>query len=509
MRFRFIALLVAVSPTLLAQTQPNSPVFKNYKPPPQPPMIVASDEIYQMAQAFVVARKANAGDVVAQNELALRYLFGKGVETDTAKAAFWWQRAADQNMLVARFNLAILYFHGWGVPWNPFEAYRQFHIAAEEDMPDAQLALGDLLTENLIVPRDWVKAYEWVKKAADAGYKPAKDALPEFAKNLPGASRDSSAVPKSAAPNSGGSGLVFIRFAEDTTSTHNERALLNEAFQSAGPEVRKALGLSRLLDSSATVDSASINAMRLAADAGSPEALTVLGRCYQRGVELPQDPVLAAEMYIRAIRFDSPQATELLWKLVQEKEFFPRLKARAAQDDPNAQFVWAGLVALRFDPILAQGGAYLTGSQAFNLLKKAGARNHVQALIETGLCYYAGRWVPQDQEKALEVWNQAAKLGSREAEIRATIVEMRIQKTAGKSDDAVAKLARWTDEGSVLAGVGLGYCYEAGLGVAPSKAIAARLYRAAAQRGSQDAYRALRRMHDEIRPEGKEFKLED
>jgi TPR repeat protein len=214
-------------------------------------------------------------------------------------------------------------------------------------------------------------------------------------------------------------------------------------------------------------------------------------------------------MYIRAIRFDSPQAAELLWKLVQDKEFFPRLKARAAQEDADAQFVWAGLVALRFDQVLAQGGAYLTGPQAFNLLRKAVAQNHVQALIETGLCYYAGRWVALDQEKAVQMWKQAASLGSREAQIRSTIVEMRERKDATGSGDAVAKLAQWMDEGSVLAGVGLGYCYEAGLGVAQSKAIAARFYRAAAQRGSQDAYRALRRMHDEIRPEGKEFKLED
>lgn len=510
MRFRCIALCIVVASSLFAQPQPNSPVFKNYRPPPQPPILVPSDEIYQMAQAFVIARKANAGDVVAQNELALRYLFGKGVEADTVKAAYWMQKAADQNMLTARYNLAILYFHGWGVSWNPFQAYQQFLVAAEEDMPDAQLAVGDLLTENLIVPRDWTKAYAWVKKAADAGYKPAQEALPQFARNLPGSKHDSTKAHGGTQENGGNEGLVFLRFADDTASNVNERALLKEAFQSAGPEVRKALGLSKFLDSTAaTPDSASIGALRTAADAGSPEALAVLGRCIQRGVDLPEDPILAAEMYIRAIQLDSPQATELLYKLIQEKEFISRLKARAAQEDPTAEFVWAALMALRFDPILAQGGAYLTGQQAFNLLKKAAARNHVQALIESGLCYYSGRWVSQDQEKALELWRQAAKLGSREADIRATLIELRLGKNGESTAEAIGKLVQWMDEGSVLAGVGLGYCYEAGLGVAPSKSVAARFYRAAAQRGSQDAYRALRRMHDEIRPEGKEFRLDD
>jgi TPR repeat protein len=61
----------------------------------------------------------------------------------------------------------------------------------------------------------------------------------------------------------------------------------------------------------------------------------------------------------------------------------------------------------------------------------------------------------------------------------------------------------------VLAQVALGYCYETGSGVVPSDSEAARLYRAAAQRGSQDAYYALKRMHDRIRPANKEFQIDE
>ena len=60
--------------------------------------------------------------------------------------------------------------------------------------------------------------------------------------------------------------------------------------------------------------------------------------------------------------------------------------------------------------------------------------------------------------------------------------------------------------GSLLAEVAIGYSYEHGIAVAPSKGNASRIYRRAAYRGSQDAYYALRRMHDDIRPEGEEYR---
>jgi TPR repeat protein len=64
-------------------------------------------------------------------------------------------------------------------------------------------------------------------------------------------------------------------------------------------------------------------------------------------------------------------------------------------------------------------------------------------------------------------------------------------------------------EGSVLAEVALAYCYETGTGVSDSFAEAVRLYRAGSRRGSKDAYRALRRLHDRIRPEEDTFALVD
>ncbi len=39
-------------------------------------------------------------------------------------------------------------------------------------------------------------------------------------------------------------------------------------------------------------------------------------------------------------------------------------------------------------------------------------------MVELGSCYFTGRWIQQDRDKAVELWNRASKLGSREADIR-------------------------------------------------------------------------------------------
>ena len=64
------------------------------------------------------------------------------------------------------------------------------------------------------------------------------------------------------------------------------------------------------------------------------------------------------------------------------------------------------------------------------------------------------------------------------------------------------------DSGSILAQAAMGYCLEQGIGMPPSRPEAAAMYRKAAQRGSQMAYRALRAMYDALRPESEEFRIE-
>ena len=74
--------------------------------------------------------------------------------------------------------------------------------------------------------------------------------------------------------------------------------------------------------------------------------------------------------------------------------------------------------------------------------------------------------------------------------------------------DLVSYIRAEADSGSVLAQAALGYCLERGIGMSARRPDAAAMYRKAAQRGSQMAYRALRNMYDALRPGEAEFRIE-
>ena len=60
-------------------------------------------------------KAAEAGNFEAQNNLAVCYYNGYGVEKDFSKALYWWKKAAAKESIKAMRSLAISYFHGCGV----------------------------------------------------------------------------------------------------------------------------------------------------------------------------------------------------------------------------------------------------------------------------------------------------------------------------------------------------------------------------------------------------------
>ncbi|MGB5874731.1 MAG: hypothetical protein WBG80_00030 [Bacteroidota bacterium] len=514
------AICVAGEGMVFAQRAQDSPVFKDYVAPDELPRLRRSDHLYQIWQTFLISRKASAGDVLAQHELGLRYFVGIGVQADTAKAAIWITKAAEQNLREARFNLGLLTYYGWGIPWDPFETYRHLLYSASHGMLDAQYFLSIFHIENLVVPRYLDSARVWAQMAADGGHKSAGELLAFIDEQIKAqragadASADTSgsaAFAAAGAPLGGGQPAlpVFVDFKPDTSYGEGLGTLLKSALERAGPEMKQALGMSQMLDKASETDSATFEAVLRAADAGSPEALALLGRSYENGTGVNSDPVLASFYYVRAIRMDSPRAPRLLWSLLQRDGFVTELRSRAEKNDPAAMFAWAGMVALGFNGLLVQQGAQITEDQAFRFLQDASAGGHIPSMIELGLCFYSGRWTTPDGDSALVQWEMARNAGSREAEIRIVVSHVREASGGWLAETDIELLHEAVLEGSVLAEVALGYCYETGTGVSESFSEAVRLYRAGYRRGSRDAYRALRRLHDQIRPEEERFALVD
>jgi uncharacterized protein len=492
--FIFMLCCVFLVPVAVAQKHVDSPVFRSYRPPDELPLIRQPDAVYEMTQAFLVARKASAGDPLAQHELGVRYLWGRGVEADTMRAAYWIAKAAEQNLGSARYNLGILTYNGWGVAWNPFEAYRQFRRCAELGYPEAQYVVAYFFRENLVVAKNDKEALEWMRKSAEGGYDQAREALPEFAaaagEGIQDTVREGS--------------MVLLPGMSDTTSRMSDKVLLSNALEAAGPELQRALGMASLIDRHSSVDSARLAAVGVAANVGSPEALALLGRVRQ-----DSDKVEAASFYVRALRLESRQAGRLLFRMLEEKEFIAALRTRAAAEDTVADFVWAGLMALGLDMQLMQQQAYVTPQQALGMLERSAAKGYAPALVELGLDLYSGRWTAMNQERAMAQWREAARRGSREAEIRLAITTLREARDSAEVRQALDVVRAGAGAGSLLAELALGFCYEEGVGVKARTATAARYYRTAAARGSSDAFRALLRMLDAVRPAERQFTLQD
>jgi TPR repeat protein len=502
-----VALLTVIF-QLQAQEKKKPLAFRNYEALTIP-FVLPSTLDLQLLEVFVLMQKANAGESTAQHELGLRYLFGKGFPADTVKAAFWIHKAADQQLPLAQFNYGILLINGQGVEWNPFEAYKYFCKASGQELPEALYVTGLIYSENFIVPRSWPQTYSYIKRAAELGLEAAK-----LSKNIierrgldTSHTTDIIASGKERPENSKthtvlndtGFNLLFIDFHRDTASTIEDTTLIKEAY-----EWRKNPGYAPSKDatSEAELDSSSQSLFYSSASLGNPEALCLLGRCYEHGLNVRKDLILACMYYLRAFYVDSYRAPTLIWKLMNTEEFGRELQLRSSRKDPDALYVWSGLVSVGFNRLL-------NDKQAFDLLQSAASMGHVPAMIELGSYYFTGRMVQQDLHKAVEWWNRASLSGSREADIRIAAANLLDQIHTLDSHSALSLLRDAAKEGSLLSDLTIAYCYEKGINLPLNKGEAYRIYHKSMLRGSESAYHALRRMHDEIRPLDKEFQMPD
>ena len=504
--FAAAVLLFNVQHPLSSQEKKKPQAFRSYEQV-SVPLVLPSTLDLQLLEAFVLMQKANAGESPAQHELGLRYLFGKGFPADTVKAVYWIQKAADQHLPLAQFNLGILLMNGRGIEWSPFEAFRQFSAAAEQDVPEALYVMGLIYTEDLIVLRSWPKAYEFFKKAAELGSDAASFTKKEMERrgldkidnkdtSTPGKEHSNNSASKPM-PNDTGYSLLFIDFHTDTTSTIEDTTLIRETYQGIDT-LSHTINIEKTAP--ANIDSSIQSLLLKVAKSGNPEALCLLGRCYEHGLNVRKDLILAAVYYLRALHLDSYRAPALLWKLMNTEGFARDLELRSSKNDPDALYIWAGLTSIGFSKLLNE-------QQAFDLLQRAATAGHAPAMIELGSCYFSGRWTNQNRDKAVELWNRASSLGSLEANIRLAAANVLGQIHTQDLGEAFSLLRATSEEGSLLSDLTLAYCYEKGIGVTQNKGEAYRIFHKSMLRGSEAAFHALRSMHDEIRPPDSEFQL--
>ncbi|MDX9757783.1 MAG: hypothetical protein RBU27_01370 [Bacteroidota bacterium] len=518
-----LLLLLSILPAVMtAQVYPDSPVYRGYRERPSRQDGRAGEGLREQINVFLLERDAAAGDPLAQHELGVRLLTGKGIAPDTTRAAEWIGRAAVQRLTPAMYNYGLLYLYGHGVDWNPFIAYRYFRAAAERGMSEAQHLTGIFFTDDLVLPRNWDSAAVWISRAAAADYPPAVKAKRELvARGVIPAEKDSlpstdTADPRAttadpstagAGPAAGGSDPVLAAWAPvllDFTRTRKTEAvetgvLLEELLASRDFSAMDSLTLSTLLGTDP--DPGAIAMLDSMARWTNPEAMVLAARLRVEGRHVPRDVWWAAEMLASAVFLESARAPGCLVELLRDGGLSPDLFPRAWNGDARAQYL---LACLKFMNIETR----VTDAQARELLERAAARQSAGALTQLGIGWASGRWGAVDTDAAETAWEQAARLGSLEARLRLAASRLFRDEARGARAEALTTLDHGARQGSLLAAVAIAGSIERGIGHDVDVGRAVRRYRDAAVRGSTTAWRALLRLHDARRPDTPEFQLQ-
>lgn len=107
-----------------------------------------TEEAMAAKMAAYLLKKAKAGDVDAQNQLAYCYHTGKGVQRNPDECVRWYTLAAMQGHPEAQHNLGVLYLNGDGVEKDYEQAYTWGVLAAENGYDSLLKSLLPRVTEE-------------------------------------------------------------------------------------------------------------------------------------------------------------------------------------------------------------------------------------------------------------------------------------------------------------------------------------------------------------------------
>ncbi|MBO0905589.1 SEL1-like repeat protein [Jiella sonneratiae] len=109
---------------------------------------------------------ADAGQPVAQYELALAYYDGRGVTADPTQAVEWLQKSSDAGNGFAKYFLGIEKVNGTYLAQDYPGAYALFQDAVAFGVPEALVELGKMEYSGQGVPENYAKAFDYYRQAA-------------------------------------------------------------------------------------------------------------------------------------------------------------------------------------------------------------------------------------------------------------------------------------------------------------------------------------------------------
>ena len=82
---------------------------------------------------------------------------------------------AEQGDAIAQYNLGVMYIEGRGISEDGIEGVKWFRLAAEQGLSEAMHGIGSTYAYGLGAPENTLRAYIWYSLATAHGYERAKE----------------------------------------------------------------------------------------------------------------------------------------------------------------------------------------------------------------------------------------------------------------------------------------------------------------------------------------------
>ncbi len=330
----------------------------------------------------ILRSRASEGDAEAQFDLALLYADGVGVPESRATAFRWLQRAAEAGHLDAIVEVGRCYYAGRGVEAQPEEALAWFERAYDAGSIEVHADLGQLLCDEEAGFKDVERATKillegWERHADGA----CAGVLSEIYEDV----HDDDAE--------------ALRWATLAAEAGDASAMVTLGYRHRFGE-----GVPRDLKEM-------LRWYRAAADEGDATGIANLAICYQNGEGVRRNEARAFELRTQAadlghegsevwLAFAHIDATGCERDQVRGRallEDLARENPEVAHDLADRLLDGPGL-----DPDVEAGLCWM---------RDAAARGYAPAMTYLGVLHWYGRFVDLDQEKAIELYQDATALG--------------------------------------------------------------------------------------------------
>ena len=278
-------------------------------------------------QAVYWYRKAaDQGDPGAQVDLGYLCLKGIGLQPDAAQAARWFERAASSGSAAGKLDLAVLYLRGNGVPQDSRMAFSLLSELAKHEDPRGEAYLGFLYMLGVGVDKDPRVAERWFEKGAKHHSPEGQYAMGTLFSLTEGHTHDLQRA------------AVYLRESAQTGYVPSEHSLglllVNH------PELPQRPGEAQSL-------------LETAANGGSWRSSVILGILYRDGKGVPKDTAAAYRWFIIAGEQGGEKTQEYVRGEVATAKAV--LSADQQQQAENSAEQWMGVHPNK-DVFLKQGG---------------------------------------------------------------------------------------------------------------------------------------------------------